>query len=338
MKNTTKFNIGHVLLSLGALIVFLAAPYLSFGGKYAITGIDMLERMSNDDGWMALFVITPLLALFADLFSSKIFRVILTLSMCIPIIILFTKLDQIELGWGGALHLVLVLGALIVAFTFPDEDTTSDGHPAAPDGSANAGESGNPEVGGGRPASVAPGKRDAATQAARVRTYDRAKLNEIVDNAAMYRPELVARCREELTIREKSQAFTEQVAAMDEDRLREILTDPMQYAEELIYACEQEQARREAARLEQKRQQEEQLRIQREQQAEAERQAQEQRRREAAARWQKQRKYVLFGVLILILISLVIGSIGYYRKQKALREKQELLIEQLRIARERLEQ
>lgn len=306
MKNISNLKTIHSLLVLAALIIFMAAPYVSYGGKYEVSGTGLLEDMTDDDSWLVLFIVTPLLALFANLFNGCTFRQLATLSMGVPIIMLFAKFDYAETAWGSIVHIMLTIGALVTSFLFPNpSNIVAEDEPDTAPAPGNGPTADTPAS--STPATP-PAPKTVAKKEGTVRAYKTQKLKEIVEDAAMYRPELVERCRQELSIRKKSKAFTEQVAAMDDARLHEILSDRTQYAEELIYACEREQSRRRRAQLEQQKLQQEQLRIQQEQQAEAERQVREQRAKEEAerqaARNKKMRKYLIIGTILLALITI----------------------------------
>lgn len=338
MKNISNLKTIHSLLVLAALIIFMAAPYVSYGGKYEVSGIDLLEDMSDDNSWLVLFIVTPLLALFANLFNGCTFRQLATLSMGVPIIMLFAKFDYAETAWGSIVHIMLTIGALVTSFLFPNSSNiVAEDEPDAAPAPGNGPTADTPAP------STPPAQKVVATKEKSVRAYKTQKLKEIVENAAMYRPELVERCRQELSIRKKSKAFTEQVAAMDDARLHEILSDRTQYAEELIYACEREQSRRRRAQLEQQKlqqeQQQEQLRIQQEQQAEAERQAREQRAKEEAERQavrdKQLRKYLIIGTILLALIAIGVSGYTYYKKQEALRILKEQEAAERRIIEEK---
>lgn len=59
MENKNLLKGLHAALAIIALFVFLAAPFISYGGKYEISGADLLERMDGDNGWFVLFIIAP---------------------------------------------------------------------------------------------------------------------------------------------------------------------------------------------------------------------------------------------------------------------------------------
>ena len=80
-----------------------------------------------------------------------------------------------------------------------------------------------------------------------VRSYTTEKLQDIVDNAAMYQSKLVWECSHELEIRNEAATFVEQVKAFDDAKIREILSNKDTYSEALVYAVEQELAERQRA-------------------------------------------------------------------------------------------
>lgn len=303
MENRTLLKWLHAALAIGALIVFLAAPFISYGGKYEMNGADMLDHMGDNDVWLVLFIIIPLIAALSNLSDSKAFRGIASLAMLLPVLILLGETGNsrgMELAPGGMIYILGAIGMAILAFSTPDCSPSSQ-----------------KETDGQRTDSdLSKTKSDALAE--EIRGYEDGKLNEIVTNPALYKTSLIETCRRELEIRSRSAEFTAQVRTMDNARLREILASPQLYAEELIYACTLEQEERRRVRCEEQAKEEELRRLRREQE---EKEAAERR----AAAWKKWRPYVFAAVAVIVLAGIGAGYYSYHKEQ--------VRLEQERIAR-----
>lgn len=288
----------HTLLSIVALIVFLAAPFISYGGKFEVSGADLLDYMDDSDVWLVLFIFTPILAALSNLADSKTLRGCASLTMFLPVLILLIKTEgDMELAAGGIIYCLLAVGLTVMGFASPEEPSK--------DKITNT--STNIDNGERNGKSTDLSSTDYSKE---IREYDLQKLNEIASNASLYyKSELVKQCRQELLIREKATALIPQVKAMTDDQLQEKLDDPRLYSAELIYACQIELSERHRIVQEALERQAEQERIEREKKAEEERilqQKQEEatRARKAAA-WRKWRPFV-YAAIVLIIIVLVI--------------------------------
>ena len=140
-----------------------------------------------------------------------------------------------------------------------------------------------------------------------VRSYTTEKLQDIVDNAAMYQSKLVWECSHELEIRNEAATFVEQVKAFDDAKIREILSNKDTYSEALVYAVEQELAERQRAYREKEAQ---------EMEAERQRRAKEEEdeRKRRIAWWKKWGWLVgtISAVVVAIIVALYFTSSGYY--------------------------
>ena len=83
-----------------------------------------------------------------------------------------------------------------------------------------------------------------------VRGYTEEKLQEIIDNPAMYQPTLVEACRHELEVRNESVNFAEQVKSFDNEKIAEILSNTTLYSDALVYAVELDMMERKRIQLE----------------------------------------------------------------------------------------
>ena len=148
---------------------------------------------------------------------------------------------------------------------------------------------------------------------------DEQKLNDIIDNASMYKPELVEQCRHELQVRAGSEKFMQEANEYSDERLNEILSTRDMYAEELIYCCERVSEARTAERNRIAAEEAEARRIA------AEKAAEEERLRRAE-QWKKQRPFVFgaIGVAAVIITSLCVWQSIEHKKELALKAQQEI--------------
>ncbi|MGN0091760.1 MAG: YccF domain-containing protein [Alistipes sp.] len=176
----------------------------------------------------------------------------------------------------------------------------------------------------------------------KVRTFDDARLAEIVDNSEMYNADLVEKCRHEIEIRRKSETLKDKVASFDTAKLREILADEGTYAEELVYCCQMEFDNRAELRRREEELEQERLRIEREKAAEAERIRRSERiaaLREQGLRFWKQWRWVICAVAVLAIAGT--GYAIYAHAQRVeqekirLEQKRQAEIERARLERER---
>lgn len=284
MENKNLLKGLHAALALAALVVFLAAPFISYGGKYEVSGADLLERMDHDNGWLVLFVLTPVLAALSNLSDNRIFRGVASLSVLLPLLILLgTQESRMEFAAGGIIYSLIAIGLAILAFSTPSGN--GYGQEKAPEPDFDSTSSSEPSA-----------------LAQEVREYDVEKLNEIVSNATMYKPVLVERCIRELEIRDRAGALQLQVKEMQDDQLREKLSNPQLYSDELIYACEVELGERRRIAQEQFEREAEEARIQHEKEVEELRIKREKEEEEArlrrAARWKRWRPFVYAAILL----------------------------------------
>ena len=150
---------------------------------------------------------------------------------------------------------------------------------------------------------------------------DDSRLEDIMNNSASYRPEIVEASRRELQIRRKCNELIPQVREKDDKQLQEIVGNPGLYTEELIRSARIVQEERRQVWLE------EQERAERQARMEQEKLAEERRLLRIAAR-KKRRPYV-YSLLAVVVLG-AIGA-GYY----AYRQKQERLAMEQRAAEER---
>ncbi len=159
-----------------------------------------------------------------------------------------------------------------------------------------------------------------------VRNYTDERLQEIVASPEMYRADLVEKCRREIEIRAKSEAFRDKVHAYDDAKLREVLAAPQLYAEEIYYACQREMEERRRIVEERQAREAEQARIERAREAEAE-------RIRRAEQWKKQRPYVYTAVATVLLFLLGLSFYMQWQEKQRL-EQIRIEAEQARIAEE----
>lgn len=169
---------------------------------------------------------------------------------------------------------------------------------------------------------TAPAKNNGCSE------YDRERLQEIIDNAAMYNPELVAQCKAEIDVRDNAETIMPQVKEYDDEKINAILSaDAGIYSASLLYCCKKVKAERDAikARLaeeERLRQEEEQRKEAEEERIRLEKEAEErrlklekekqERKERNKALWKKYQilVYALIGLLVVLMVVLYLNSNG----------------------------
>lgn len=231
-------------------------------------------------------------------------------------------------GWGIFGYLILVgpfiyLHKFFKAMNYLNADyNNSISQDTAGDSSAHTSE---PTEAQGPVAVLTAANAVAATG---VHGYDELKLNDIIDNAPMYKSELVEQCRHELQVRADSEKFMQEVNEYSDERLNEILSTRDMYAEELVYCCERVSAARTAERNRIAAEEAEALRIKRESEAKRLREEAERLREEKHAKriewWKKWWPVVLVAVsaaLATIVILILTSDIVRYKQGVALAQK-----------------
>ena len=291
MKNRDYIKIIHVVLAFGVIFLFLFAPFASFGGKYDITGIEMLKNMGSKDSWAVLFIALPVLAALSNLSNSTTFRGLASISLIVPIVLwLADTSDQrgIELAPGGIIYIIGAIVLTVLGFTATTENSAEE--PSA------------------EPTPSTPTDTDPAAKQSQDSDPSAASSAPEVSDHARYMPpssddlrrkqDLRKSLRNKLEQRKKDKTQTAQVDTMDIAKLREITGNPQLYDAELVRACTAELDKRQQIWQEQNRQELEQARNIRKQQEEAERLRRKQVR-------DKRRpmiiKLSLIGIAILIL-------------------------------------
>lgn len=265
MKHKDYIKTIHVALAFGVIFIFLFAPFATFGGKYDITGLEMLKNMGSDHSWAILFVVLPLLAAISNLSDSTTFRGLSSLSLGVPIILwLADTSDQrgIELALGGIAYIIGAIVLIILGFI-----ATTENSPQRPSA--------------GTPPSVPTGTEATAEQP-RVHQPSATPSTSTTVDQTPYIPSSTDETRRKpdlhrslhnnkLEQRKKDKIQTSQVGTMDIAQLREIVGNPQLYDAELVHACTTELDKRQQVWQEQNRQEFEQARQIRQQQDEAER-------------------------------------------------------------------
>ncbi len=295
MKTKNLLKLLHALFAAVALVVFLAAPFVSFGGKFSLSGARMLENLNDENLWMVLFVIMPVLAACSNFSDSKALRGIASGAMLLPVLILFAQEDssRLDLEAGGIVYCVASV-ALIILAVIP----------------APAEESEAPSI---RPAAAGPNTPAPAadTAGSEARSYDAERLQTIVANPALYRNELVESCREELRIREAAAGLMPQTEQMPDEKLSEICNAPQTYSPELLYCAQKTLEARAAAVRERQAREEAERRAQLQKEAEErrarQRQEAEQARLRRQAAWKRWRPFA--GLALLLALA---GAVAAY--------------------------
>ena len=296
MKNRDYIKIIHVVLAFGVIFLFLFAPFASFGGKYDITGIEMLKNMGSKDSWAVLFIALPLLAALSNLSDSTTFRGLASISLIIPIVLwLADTSDQrgIELAPGGIIYIIGAIVLTVLGFTATTENSaeepSAEPTPSTPtdtDPAAKQSQDSDPSA-----ASSAP------------EASDHARYMPPSSDDLRRKQDLRKSLRNKLEQRKKEKVQAIQPETLENAKLREIIGNPQLYVPEVVRACTAELDKRLQAWQEQNQQEFEQARLARKQQDEAERQ------RRNAARAQRRPmiiKLSLIGIAILILGALLL--------------------------------
>lgn len=137
---------------------------------------------------------------------------------------------------------------------------------------------------------------------AEVRNYDISKLQEIINNAAMYNAQMVAQCRKEIAIREESKAFVEQVKGFEVSKLRDIVKNSHLYSEALVYAAWVDLTERNRIQKE---------RLDREEaEARARREKEEAEKRERQQQWLKKNSWWIITIAVAFF-AMIVGLIAW---------------------------
>lgn len=298
-KNS-KITAGSLALAALFCLLFMNVFQIKYLG--GITGIEIIKEAKGDFG-VLLFLIAPIaVALINFNAKSNNYRALLSSMMFLPFIINLLRaastMSKVNMRMDGSAFQVFGPGmwlyifasiAIIIVVVISNEDY-DDSHASE---------------------AVRTGKKITGLHNDEVRrTYSKEKLQEIIDNEKLYNPELVERCKKELSIRQEAEGLIEEVRSFDGAKIADIMRSPEKYSPAVVYCCQREQMRLRREQAEQEREQAVAAERQKEEEA-------EQKRQHRAALWKKYQWYV-YGTLALIVIIAILAYIfsdgRYYKK------------------------
>ncbi len=284
------FGIGAIL----ALILFLALPLASYGGKGEVTGAEAVFEANKAN----VFMLMPVAALWALISAFAVRPKSFIWSSCgmalsvMISLIEFADNRYMDPEVGYISYIAIAMGMIILSIMAINAANQNKSSVQAEKSVADAG---NPEP-------VAKFDKE-------VRTFDREKLEEIISNAAVYDAKLVEACREEVQIRVDSEQLYPTVAEKTDSEIIGIINNPTLYNPAVVYCCGliyKERKEKERERMEEERKQ-------RLIQEEAEREERKKRNKEL---WQKWHIYVYAAIAFIAILIFILNWISDSHRYK----------------------
>lgn len=295
MKTSTA-KLLHGVFAAAALLVYLSFPFISLGGKIAISGgdlIDKISRFGNNNFWIYAFLIFPIFALLASIVPNpkKNSCLITAIGMFVPVVLMFGSIENnLQVESGFVIYVLISICMVIFASisgSEEEEPTTSYQSLQKTHHQAEIDE---------KPKEIA-------------QQFDEEKLNEIVTNASVYNPQLVAASEKELNIRKEADILRPVAEQKSDEELLEIIQgDPSMYNPAMVYCCNEVMNERIA------RQEEEEQRLREEEEARLEKEAEEERilaeqkrlakQTENAMLWKEYRIWIYLALILLAVLGI----------------------------------
>lgn len=305
MDYTKTKNINALLAGI-ALAGFLFLNFVSFhiwGRRIGTTGLELLKSSNDGPNIMFLWIIMPVIAIIGNLASNKpklppVFAGLMFLAPVVYMVYILGSMKgdyeremfkQMTFGLGFYVYLLASIAMTVLAIVSMDKKTNLPRAVLTPE--------------------VKTIHNDEVRQ-----KYSENQLNEIISNPNLYNPEMVERCKQELSIRQEAATMIEQIRAYTDERIAEVLRDKSVFSPALIYACQEEYERRAKEKSEKRR-----MELHQRQKEEMERKAQEteERRQMYVRLWQKYR-WILLGAIVFIFVISILAYIfsngRYYSK------------------------